>query len=195
MLTINEAPFIFWVPHKFLHVSRKLKKIFVCLIQQYSKSSFGDSHNKDIQLGPCWCQHKTRNTSPWSSHFAFYLYFLGWWSPPYVLGVEDSSLEFSHPTARAWLYHLAVCTYTLSFGQKPVVETFFGYDEEASLESDGSSISYQTDRTDQTPCTPDDDLEEVIYGMCNVWKYSGSDYRKIRNGWWTLKSVIAYLAF
>uniref|UniRef100_A0A670JXK4 Janus kinase and microtubule-interacting protein C-terminal domain-containing protein n=1 Tax=Podarcis muralis TaxID=64176 RepID=A0A670JXK4_PODMU len=27
-------------------------------------------------------------------------------------------------------------------------------------ESDGSSISYQTDRTDQTPCTPDDDLEE-----------------------------------
>uniref|UniRef100_A0A8B9BLL4 Janus kinase and microtubule interacting protein 3 n=1 Tax=Anser brachyrhynchus TaxID=132585 RepID=A0A8B9BLL4_9AVES len=42
----------------------------------------------------------------------------------------------------------------------PVVETFFGYDEEASLESDGSSISYQTDRTDQTPCTPEDDLEE-----------------------------------
>lgn len=48
------------------------------------------------------------------------------------------------------------------FCPKPViVETFFGYDEEASLESDGSSISYQTDRTDQTPCTPDDDLEEV----------------------------------
>uniref|UniRef100_A0A8C8XEK0 Janus kinase and microtubule interacting protein 3 n=1 Tax=Panthera leo TaxID=9689 RepID=A0A8C8XEK0_PANLE len=45
---------------------------------------------------------------------------------------------------------------------KPVVvETFFGYDEEASLESDGSSVSYQTDRTDQTPCTPDDDLDEV----------------------------------
>lgn len=51
---------------------------------------------------------------------------------------------------------------SVPFGQKPVVvETFFGYDEEASLESDGSSISYQTDRTDQTPCTPDDDLEEV----------------------------------
>ncbi|XP_049711458.1 janus kinase and microtubule-interacting protein 3 isoform X12 [Elephas maximus indicus] len=46
---------------------------------------------------------------------------------------------------------------------KPVVvETFFGYDEEASLESDGSSISYQTDRTDQTPCTPEDDLEEGV---------------------------------
>ncbi|XP_017897129.1 PREDICTED: janus kinase and microtubule-interacting protein 3 isoform X6 [Capra hircus] len=44
---------------------------------------------------------------------------------------------------------------------KPVVvETFFGYDEEASLESDGSSISHQTDRTDRTPCSPDDDLEE-----------------------------------
>uniref|UniRef100_A0A8B9G8C6 Janus kinase and microtubule-interacting protein C-terminal domain-containing protein n=1 Tax=Amazona collaria TaxID=241587 RepID=A0A8B9G8C6_9PSIT len=49
---------------------------------------------------------------------------------------------------------------TPSLCQKPVVETFFGYDEEASLESDGSSISYQTDRTDQTPCTPEDDLEE-----------------------------------
>ncbi|XP_040847655.1 janus kinase and microtubule-interacting protein 3 isoform X18 [Ochotona curzoniae] len=45
-----------------------------------------------------------------------------------------------------------------------VVETFFGYDEEASLESDGSSISYHTDRTDQTPCTPDDDLEEEQVG-------------------------------
>ncbi|KFU89520.1 Janus kinase and microtubule-interacting protein 3, partial [Chaetura pelagica] len=44
--------------------------------------------------------------------------------------------------------------------KKPVVETFFGYDEEGSLESDGSSVSYQTDRTDQTPCTPEDDLEE-----------------------------------
>ncbi|KAM9379923.1 janus kinase and microtubule-interacting protein 3 isoform 9-T9 [Phaethornis superciliosus] len=44
--------------------------------------------------------------------------------------------------------------------KKPVVETFFGYDDEASLESDGSSVSYQTDRTDQTPCTPEDDLEE-----------------------------------
>ncbi|KAM6105014.1 janus kinase and microtubule-interacting protein 3 isoform 15-T15 [Pterocles gutturalis] len=48
--------------------------------------------------------------------------------------------------------------------KKPVVETFFGYDEEGSLESDGSSISYQTDRTDQTPCTPEDDLEEEQVG-------------------------------
>lgn len=57
----------------------------------------------------------------------------------------------------------------LPFGHKPVVvETFFGYDEEASLESDGSSISYQTDRTDQTPCTPDDDLEEVTRVSCWV---------------------------
>lgn len=56
--------------------------------------------------------------------------------------------------------------------QKPVVETFYGYDEEASLESDGSSISYQTDRTDQTPCTPEDDLEEVLknpsWSVCNL---------------------------
>ncbi|XP_041749401.1 janus kinase and microtubule-interacting protein 3 isoform X7 [Coregonus clupeaformis] len=40
---------------------------------------------------------------------------------------------------------------------KPAVETFFGYDEEASIDSDGSSISFHTDRT---PCTPDDDPEE-----------------------------------
>uniref|UniRef100_A0AAR2KK84 Janus kinase and microtubule-interacting protein C-terminal domain-containing protein n=1 Tax=Pygocentrus nattereri TaxID=42514 RepID=A0AAR2KK84_PYGNA len=38
-----------------------------------------------------------------------------------------------------------------------LVETFYGYDEEGSIDSDGSSISYHTDRT---PCTPDDDLEE-----------------------------------
>ncbi|XP_060795033.1 janus kinase and microtubule-interacting protein 3 isoform X2 [Neoarius graeffei] len=38
---------------------------------------------------------------------------------------------------------------------KPVIETFFGYDEEASIDSDGSSMSYHTDRT---PCTPDDDM-------------------------------------
>ncbi|XP_038629443.1 janus kinase and microtubule-interacting protein 3 isoform X1 [Scyliorhinus canicula] len=44
--------------------------------------------------------------------------------------------------------------------KKAVVETFFGYDDEASLDSDGSSISYQTDKTDQTPCTPEDDLDE-----------------------------------
>ncbi|XP_060027036.1 janus kinase and microtubule-interacting protein 3 isoform X6 [Erinaceus europaeus] len=43
---------------------------------------------------------------------------------------------------------------------KPVVVETFGYDEETSLESDASSISYQTDRTDQTPCTPEDNLEE-----------------------------------
>ncbi|XP_056627389.1 janus kinase and microtubule-interacting protein 3 isoform X3 [Triplophysa dalaica] len=46
---------------------------------------------------------------------------------------------------------------------RPVIETFFGYDEEGSIDSDGSSISYHTDRT---PCTPDDDLEEV----CGVLK-------------------------
>lgn len=38
---------------------------------------------------------------------------------------------------------------------QPVIETFFGYDEEGSIDSDGSSMSYHTDRT---PCTPDDDL-------------------------------------
>lgn len=46
-----------------------------------------------------------------------------------------------------------------------MIETFFGYDEEASIDSDGSSLSYHTDRT---PCTPDDDLmdEEVGASTC-----------------------------
>ncbi|KFO38236.1 Janus kinase and microtubule-interacting protein 3 [Fukomys damarensis] len=53
---------------------------------------------------------------------------------------------------------LETAGYVKSVLKPVVVETFFGYDEDGS--SDGSSISYQTDRTDQTPCTPDDDLEE-----------------------------------
>lgn len=46
-----------------------------------------------------------------------------------------------------------------------MIETFFGYDEEGSIDSDGSSMSYHTDRT---PCTPDDDLmdEEVGVPVC-----------------------------
>ncbi|XP_067101446.1 janus kinase and microtubule-interacting protein 3 isoform X4 [Osmerus mordax] len=38
--------------------------------------------------------------------------------------------------------------------KQPVIETFFGYDEEASVDSDGSSVSVHT------PCTPDDEPEE-----------------------------------
>ncbi|XP_078080523.1 janus kinase and microtubule-interacting protein 3 isoform X18 [Mustelus asterias] len=52
--------------------------------------------------------------------------------------------------------------------KKPVVETFFGYDDEASLDSDGSSISYQTDKTDRTPCTPEDDLDEQVGGTLDA---------------------------
>ncbi|XP_060795049.1 janus kinase and microtubule-interacting protein 3 isoform X18 [Neoarius graeffei] len=53
---------------------------------------------------------------------------------------------------------------------KPVIETFFGYDEEASIDSDGSSMSYHTDRT---PCTPDDDMmdeEEQVGGTFDAEK-------------------------
>ncbi|MCI4384504.1 hypothetical protein PGIGA_G00039390 [Pangasianodon gigas] len=46
---------------------------------------------------------------------------------------------------------------------KPVIETFYGYDEEGSIDSDGSSMSYHTDRT---PCTPDEDLMDEE-GMLN----------------------------
>lgn len=36
-----------------------------------------------------------------------------------------------------------------------VIETFYGYDEEASVDSDGSSLSFHTDRT------PDTEPDEV----------------------------------
>uniref|UniRef100_A0A8C9DV69 Janus kinase and microtubule interacting protein 3 n=1 Tax=Prolemur simus TaxID=1328070 RepID=A0A8C9DV69_PROSS len=71
---------------------------------------------------------------------------------------------------------------------KPViVETFFGYDEEASLESDGSSVSYQTDRTDQTPCTPDDDLEEV------TWEETELRFRQLTMEYQALQRAYALL--
>lgn len=38
---------------------------------------------------------------------------------------------------------------------KQVIETFYGYDEEGSVDSDGSSLSFHTDRT------PDTEPEEV----------------------------------
>ncbi|XP_061412565.1 LOW QUALITY PROTEIN: janus kinase and microtubule-interacting protein 3-like [Lethenteron reissneri] len=43
--------------------------------------------------------------------------------------------------------------------KRPVVETYFGYDEEVSVDSDASSLSYATDRT---PGTPDDDIEDSL---------------------------------
>ncbi|CAN0104196.1 unnamed protein product [Lampetra planeri] len=43
--------------------------------------------------------------------------------------------------------------------KRPVVETYFGYDEEVSIDSDASSLSYATDRT---PGTPDDDIEDSL---------------------------------
>lgn len=42
-----------------------------------------------------------------------------------------------------------------SFVCLQVIETFYGYDEEASADSDGSSLSFHTDRT------PDTEPEEV----------------------------------
>ncbi|XP_032807899.1 janus kinase and microtubule-interacting protein 3-like isoform X3 [Petromyzon marinus] len=43
--------------------------------------------------------------------------------------------------------------------KRPVVETYSGYDEENSIDSDASSLSYATDRT---PGTPDDDIEDSL---------------------------------
>ncbi|KAF5895779.1 janus kinase and microtubule-interacting protein 1-like isoform X1, partial [Clarias magur] len=46
--------------------------------------------------------------------------------------------------------------------KRHVVETYFGFDEE-SIDSETSSLtSYNTDRTDHTPATPEEDLEEAF---------------------------------
>ncbi|XP_012928544.1 janus kinase and microtubule-interacting protein 1 isoform X1 [Heterocephalus glaber] len=44
--------------------------------------------------------------------------------------------------------------------QKHVVETFFGFDEESVDSETLSEMSYNTDRTDRTPATPEEDLDE-----------------------------------
>ncbi|XP_017283777.1 janus kinase and microtubule-interacting protein 1 [Kryptolebias marmoratus] len=47
-------------------------------------------------------------------------------------------------------------------GNRHVVETYFGFDEE-SIDSETSSLtSYNTDLTDRTPATPEEDLEETV---------------------------------
>uniref|UniRef100_A0AAR2IJI8 Janus kinase and microtubule-interacting protein C-terminal domain-containing protein n=1 Tax=Pygocentrus nattereri TaxID=42514 RepID=A0AAR2IJI8_PYGNA len=46
--------------------------------------------------------------------------------------------------------------------KRHVVETYFGFDEE-SIDSETSSLtSYNTDRTDHTPATPEEELEDVF---------------------------------
>lgn len=40
-----------------------------------------------------------------------------------------------------------------------VIETFYGYDEEASVDSEGSTLSFHTDRT------PDTESEEVTHTL------------------------------
>ncbi|EHB03663.1 Janus kinase and microtubule-interacting protein 1 [Heterocephalus glaber] len=44
--------------------------------------------------------------------------------------------------------------------KKHVVETFFGFDEESVDSETLSEMSYNTDRTDRTPATPEEDLDE-----------------------------------
>ncbi|KAM6221507.1 janus kinase and microtubule-interacting protein 1 isoform 3-T3 [Rhynchocyon petersi] len=45
--------------------------------------------------------------------------------------------------------------------KKHVVETFFGFDEESVDSETLSETSYNTDRTDRTPATPEEDMDEA----------------------------------
>lgn len=60
-----------------------------------------------------------------------------------------------------WKFNSVDFSFTFSFLQRHVVETYFGFDEE-SIDSETSSLtSFNTDLTDRTPATPEEDLEEV----------------------------------
>lgn len=62
---------------------------------------------------------------------------------------------------RGFVLTLGVLAFLSHPLQRPVVETYFGFDEE-SVDSETSSLtSYNTDLTDRTPATPEEDLEEV----------------------------------
>ncbi|KAI5103488.1 janus kinase and microtubule-interacting protein 3, partial [Silurus meridionalis] len=73
---------------------------------------------------------------------------------------------------------LKVCMY--------LIETFFGYDEEGSIDSDGSSMSYHTDRT---PCTPDEDLmdEEVVV---HVFRQLTMEYQALQRAYALLQEQV-----
>lgn len=58
-----------------------------------------------------------------------------------------------------------------------VIETFYGYDEEASVDSDGSSLSFHTDRT------PDTEPDEV-----RTHTYTHPLFPKVRTSKRALKS-------
>ncbi|XP_047441075.1 janus kinase and microtubule-interacting protein 1 isoform X2 [Mugil cephalus] len=50
----------------------------------------------------------------------------------------------------------------LKLSERPVVETYFGFDEESVGSETSSLTSYNTDLTDRTPATPEEDLEESV---------------------------------
>ncbi|XP_017294675.1 janus kinase and microtubule-interacting protein 3 isoform X2 [Kryptolebias marmoratus] len=64
-----------------------------------------------------------------------------------------------------------------------VIETYYGYDEEASVESDGSSLSFHTDRT------PDTEPEEVC-----VREEAELRYRQLTQEYQALQRAYALLA-
>ncbi|KAM4524910.1 janus kinase and microtubule-interacting protein 3 isoform 4-T5 [Odontesthes bonariensis] len=64
-----------------------------------------------------------------------------------------------------------------------VIETFYGYDEEASVDSDGSSLSFHTDRT------PDTEPEEVC-----VREEAELRYRQLTQEYQALQRAYALLA-
>lgn len=59
-------------------------------------------------------------------------------------------------------YFICVSKYVLSLHQRPVLDPFIGYDDD-SMDSETSSMA--SFRTDRTPATPDDDLDEVSLSL------------------------------
>uniref|UniRef100_A0AAQ6AKF4 Janus kinase and microtubule-interacting protein C-terminal domain-containing protein n=1 Tax=Amphiprion ocellaris TaxID=80972 RepID=A0AAQ6AKF4_AMPOC len=79
--------------------------------------------------------------------------------------------------------YLVTCVLYLCPLPVQVIETFYGYDEEASVDSDGSSLSFHTDRT------PDTEPEEVC-----VREEAELRYRQLTQEYQALQRAYALLA-
>lgn len=54
-----------------------------------------------------------------------------------------------------------------------VIETFYGYDEEASVDSEGSTLSFHTDRTPDTESEEVNDLHTYIHTYTHTVRSPG----------------------
>uniref|UniRef100_A0AAQ5YWI9 Janus kinase and microtubule-interacting protein C-terminal domain-containing protein n=1 Tax=Amphiprion ocellaris TaxID=80972 RepID=A0AAQ5YWI9_AMPOC len=97
--------------------------------------------------------------------------------------IEDLSKALETAGYVKNVIYLVTCVLYLCPLPVQVIETFYGYDEEASVDSDGSSLSFHTDRT------PDTEPEEVC-----VREEAELRYRQLTQEYQALQRAYALLA-